>query len=267
MIITLEYEILTVKTADYEMDYLKFGHGDKTMVIVPGVSIKSVLLSAAAIVKQYELFKDDFTVYLFDRKKDINSTYPVDSMADDTLDAIKKAGLSDVYGLGISQGGMIMLSIALKDKALMKKLVLGSTISRDNEIVLDSINTWKRLASEHEGEKLCFDMFDRIYSEQFLKRYKKALAILARQCSDDDCERFQYVVDACTGFDVYERLPEITTQLYVIGAENDKAISAIGSYEIAQKTGCGIYMYDDYGHAVYDEAPDYKQRVMDFYKA
>lgn len=39
------------------------------------------------------------------------------------------------------------------------------------------------------------------------------------------------------------------------------------SKEIADILGCELYMYSDvYGHAVYDEAWDHKQRVLNFYE-
>ena len=37
--------------------------------------------------------------------------------------------------------------------------------------------------------------------------------------------------------------------------------------EIAEKLGCPIYLYGgEYGHCVFDEAPDYKQRMYHFFK-
>ena len=36
--------------------------------------------------------------------------------------------------------------------------------------------------------------------------------------------------------------------------------------EIAEKLNCPLYLYgEEYGHCVFDEAPDYKQRIYDFF--
>ena len=35
--------------------------------------------------------------------------------------------------------------------------------------------------------------------------------------------------------------------------------------EIADLLGCELHIYEDYGHAVYDEAPDYKERILEFF--
>lgn len=260
-----QYEIKTVKTEIYEMDYLTFGHGAKSFVIIPGVSLKSVMLSAPAIAKQYEMFTQDYTCYLFDRKKNMKAGYTVSDMARDTADAIKSIGLSDIYALGVSQGGMILLTMAVNEPDLFKKIVLGSTISRKNPVALESIDTWVELGKKRDFYTLSRDMFQRVYTESYLERYKRAFEMLSKMGSEEDCENFSIQAGACYGFDVYDRLDELKCDVFVIGSDDDKAVGSAGSYEIAQKLGCKIYMYKEYGHAAYDEAPDYKDRIKEFF--
>ena len=73
------------------------------------------------------------------------------------------------------------------------------------------------------------------------------------------------MVEACVGYDIYAELDRISCPVLVIGDKDDKVLGGAASVEIAEKLGCELYMYDGYGHAVYDEAPDYKQRLMDFF--
>ena len=40
--------------------------------------------------------------------------------------------------------------------------------------------------------------------------------------------------------------------------------TAKASVEIGEKLGCDIYMYSEYGHAVYDEAKDFNHQVYTF---
>ena len=56
----------TVKTDGFTMGYCRFGSGDKTLVMLPGLSVQSVLGSADAVADAYQMFTDDYTVYLFD---------------------------------------------------------------------------------------------------------------------------------------------------------------------------------------------------------
>ena len=53
-----------------------------------------------------------------------------------------------------------------------------------------------------------------------------------------------------------------------MGSEDDRVLGAEASRRIAEKLeghpGFIFHMYDGYGHAAYDMAPDYKQRILDF---
>ena len=54
--------------------------------------------------------------------------------------------------------------------------------------------------------------------------------------------------------------------MLVIGVEGDKVIPPSESVAVADKIGCELYMYGkEYGHCVFDEAPDYKQRLIEFF--
>ena len=70
-------QIETVRTDRFSMDYFKFGRGEKPFVIIPGVSVQSVMGSAELIAEAYKLFADDFTVYVFDRRKNLPEPQPV----------------------------------------------------------------------------------------------------------------------------------------------------------------------------------------------
>ena len=102
------------------MEHFKFGKGEKTLVILPGLSVQSVMASAKAIEKAYELLESDFTVYVFDRRKELPPDYSIDGMAADTAEAIAAAGLKRVSVFGASQGGMMALEMAAKRRINVK---------------------------------------------------------------------------------------------------------------------------------------------------
>jgi len=52
----------------------------------------------------------------------------------------------------------------------------------------------------------------------------------------------------------------------VIGGKQDKVVSEMASEEMAEKLGCEIYMYEELGHAAYEEAVDFNKRVLNFLK-
>ena len=76
--------IQTVKLDNSEMEYIRFWNWKKVFAIIPGLSLKSILLSEEAITASFSGFTNDFTVYLFDKVKDIFENYSIYDMAEDT---------------------------------------------------------------------------------------------------------------------------------------------------------------------------------------
>lgn len=260
-------EVLTAKANGIEMDYCSFGTGKRTFIIIPGLSLKSVMTSAGAVVHAYKMFAEDFTVYLFDRRKNVADSYSVREMASDTAEIMKSLGITDADIFGASQGGMIAQCLAVDYPELVHSIVLGSSCSRANERVKEICGEWCSLAEKHDVKSLNHSFFENIYSDAFLERYGKALAMFEEQGTPEECDRFVIFSQACIDFDIYGELEKIKCPVLVLGAENDKVLTREASEEISEKLGCECYIYEGYGHAVYDEAPDYKERIMNFLKS
>lgn len=260
-------EIRTVKTEHFEMDYFVFGEGKKNFVMIPGVSLEPVSKSAAAVAAAYDMFGRDFTVYVFDRIKDIREKYSIEEMAEDTAEAMKLAGIMDAYILGASQGGMILLCIARDHPELVNRGILASTAARTTEQGAATILKWRDLALSGDVEGINREMFSKLYTPEYIETYKDVFSQLEKQGSREDLEKLAVLLDACFRFDCRDTLDRIKTPMLVIGAENDMVFPPeILSREMAESLGCELYIYDKYYHAVYDEAPDYKDRIMAFFE-
>ena len=84
--------------------------------------------------------------------------------------------------------------------------------------------------------------------------------------TNEELDRFAVMARSCDKFDVYDELTKIKCPVFVIGARNDRVLNVVGSLEIAEKLNCELYIYENHGHGVFDEAPDIKQRMYDFLK-
>lgn len=85
--------------------------------------------------------------------------------------------------------------------------------------------------------------------------------------SPEDISRFIIQTEGIIGFDVYDELDQITCPVLVIGVEGDRVIPSACSVKMAEKLGCELYLYSsEYGHCVFDEAPDYKERLLTFFQ-
>ncbi|MCQ2478067.1 MAG: alpha/beta hydrolase [Clostridia bacterium] len=259
--------IYSVEFNGKKMNYIKFGSGKKILVMLPGMSVSYVTESESAIKSAYSDFCEDFTVYLFDRTSNMPSYYKIKDMATDTAEAMKTLSLKNAYLFGVSQGGMIAQVLAAYYPELVKKAVLGSTLSKQNEISADTFNTWIKLAKSGNRADLNNDCAKRVYSKEYYNKYKSIFELTADPGTDEQIKRYEILSKASLEFDFYGELDKIKCPVLVIGSYLDRVLSGIGSIEIAQKLSCEIFMYDGYSHAVYDEAPDYKEKVYDFFIA
>ena len=259
-------KIKTALTDGIEMDYFSFGSGSRIFVILPGLSISSVMLFAASIVNSYKDFSEEYTVYVFDRRKNIKSTYTVYDMAEDTAKVMKSLGISNAYIFGASQGGMMAQVIAVDHPELVKKLVLGSTLSRINSLACSVLSEWIHKAEQKDKRGFMQSTMSAMYSKNTYDMFIGSFLEMSDQLTDDEFNRFIIMAKASDGFDVYDRLSMIKAPVFVIGALGDKVLGSEASSEIADKLGCELYMYgNEYGHCVYDEAPDYKQKIKEFF--
>lgn len=264
--------IQSVVTSDFEMEYCTFGNGPKAFVIIPGLSLRSVLQSASSIETSYKIFKEDYTVYLFDRRKNMPEVYSVAEMAKDLACALKALNIQGADILGTSQGGMIAQHIAIENPELVNKLVLASSSSKAEPVQLEVIGHWTDLAREGKADELVADFIDNAFTPAFLQRYRRALLMMYRNLTVEELRRFAITSDACAGINTYDNLGKIQCPTFVIGAGLDHVVGYQASVKIAEKLKMEnvpyeFYTYEENGHAVYDEVKDYKERILNFLKA
>ena len=258
----------TVETDSFAMDYFRFGNGDKTLVMIPGLSVQSVMSSADAVAEAYRVMADDFTVYLFDRRKEVPATYSVHEMAQDTAEAFRALGLDHINLVGVSQGGMIAMDIAIHNPDLVENLVLGSTSARITEEEYATIDMWIRLAKAGDAEALYLAFGEAVYPEEVFRQYRDFLIEAAKTVTAEELDRFIILAEGIKGFDDLDALDDISCPILLIGSMDDQVLGAEATVQMAERLAgrpdFELYMYDGYGHAAYDTAPDFKERAAAF---
>lgn len=249
-----------------EVQYFSFGEGKQPFVILPGASIRPVILSRTAIEDGYAAFISNYTVYLFDYIKSVHEGSTIESIAGDIAKKMQELGIKNAYALGCSMGGMIAQCLAIDYPELVSKILLGSTIARPNELVSEVFKEWKELSLAGDVVGLNRAIQKENYSEEFYGKFKAAFQALETEGSPEEVARFVHVVEAMQKYDRYDELDKIKCKVFVMGSWSDNTVGGQASVEIAQKIKCPLYLYAKYGHCVYDEAPDYKERIELFFE-
>lgn len=258
----------TIQAENFAMDYLRFGNGARNLVIIPGVSVQSVLNYAEAITESYKLLTEDFTVYVLDRRKDMPESYSVYEMARDTAETIKVLKLDRVSLFGASQGGMIAMKIAVDHPELVESMILGSTAARVTEERFAVIDRWIQLAKAGKSEGLYLSFGEAVYPESVFEQSRGMMIEAAKTVTPEDLKRFITVSEGMKGFDVTGDLHKIACPVLVLGANDDRVLGSEASVQIMEslkgRPDCELFVYDGYGHAAYDLAPDYRERMLKF---
>lgn len=259
-----------VKTDSFEMEYCRFGKGDKTFVMIPGLSVQSVMGLSGAVEAGFVSMNDDYEIYLFDRRSHVPEGYSIFDMASDTAAAMKELGLKDVYLFGASQGGMIAMVMAIKYPELVKKLVLGSSSCYVDPDKCEVIDKWIELAEAKDSHKLYHEFGKNIYPANVYEKFKDYFTQAAGTVTDEELQKFVILAKAIRGFDVREELEKIQCPVMVLGAGDDVVLGEDAAENIAEhfkgRPDFVFYMYSGYGHAVFDTAPDYRKRLADFFE-
>ena len=108
-----------------------------------------------------------------------------------------------------------------------------------------------------------------IYPPEVFEQSRELLGQIAESVTEKDLARFVILAKSLGGFKVTDRLSSIACPVLVLGSEDDNVLGGKASVSIYEALGSGsdreIYMYNGYGHAVYDLAPDYKDRMTEFF--
>lgn len=256
----------TLKTSKIEIDYACFGYGNKNLILIPGLSLRGVKGAALSLAYMYRIFAKEYRVYVFDKRNNLPNNYTIEDLANDLAYVMEELHIEKADVFGVSQGGMIAQYLAINYPQLVNKLVLGVTASKTNDVIRSVINEWINMAENNEYDNMTRHMLEQLYSDTYLKKYKWLLPIASKLSKPKDFTRFITLAKACLTCNAYERLDEIKCPVLVLGGKKDNIVTGAASIEIAEKLKCEIYMYDNLGHAAYEEATDYNERIFKFLK-
>lgn len=256
----------SVKMKNHEIAYAKFGNGVKTMVIIPGLSLESVLKVAELVRVRYTKIFNDYTIYLLDRDKAIDEQTTLDDLADITAKAMIELEITDAYLIGLSQGGIICEFIAANYPKLVKKLALVSTTCKVSEENNKLFEKWKKSAEQYNTKELNKSFFKYVYSKEHIEANKNAFNQAAESLGNEkDCKRMSYQLMMLQNLDYSEIASKINCDTLVLGSKKDEIFLEGQQRDLAEKVGCKIYLFDGYAHAVYDETDELLEKVKEFY--
>lgn len=233
--------------------------------MLPGVSISSVLDSAAAVETAYQSFDGKYTIYLFEYPREYPDGEDITYIADILAEAIHRLELKNCYLLGASFGGMVGQVLLAEHPEHFVSAVLASTIAHLTEVSPKTISRWNTIAANKDVRTLNLAFYDAVYSDEYQIKFAEPIRKVLDNGNEKDCLIMAIHTEMMLRADLRAYDKKIKTPTFVIGATNDRVFSIEDVSEVADLIGCKSFFYEGSSHAVFDEEPDFKQRVLEHY--
>ena len=257
----------SVRLGSTEMDYVTFGRGKTTLIMLPGLGdgLRTVKGMAPNMALSYRKLGNRYRVYVFSRKNSLPADCSIGDMAADQAAAMEALGIERAHILGVSMGGMIAQLLAIDHPEKVDKLILTVTAAKTGLETADILFRWMALMEQGKYGEMMVDTAERSYSDAYLKKYRFMYPLLRRLGKPKDALRFMRQANACTNHDARKRLGEIKSPTLIIGGDRDKIVGSEAARELHEAIpGSECVIYKGLGHAAYEEAKDFQQLVLQF---
>jgi len=252
---------------DARMDYIRFGSGKRTLIILPGLGdgLTTVKGTALPMSLTYRLFSKDFTVYMFSRRQPLSVPCSTRDMAQDLIAAMDLLGITKADILGVSMGGMIAQHLAADHPERVSRLVLTVTCARPNPMLTGAVQQWVDMAHRGDHTSLMDSNVRLIYSGGYYRKNKWLVPVMGIITKPKSYERFLIQADACLRHNCFDRLKDISCPTLVICGGQDRVVGEVPSRELAEGIpGARLISYHQWGHGVYEEEPTFNETVLSF---
>lgn len=252
---------------DKSMDYVTFGKGKQSLVIIPGLGdgLQTVKGKAQLFSFSYRLLAKHYKIYVFSRINELRQGYTTRDMAADVAGAMEVLNLTSAYVMGISQGGMIAQWLAVDFPERVRKLILAVTTAKPNQLARERIEHWQKLSQSGNFRDLMLDIAQHSYTQKSYQKWRLLYHIMGRLGRMKDEKRIVIQSQSCLEHNSLEVLKEIHCPTLVLGALEDDVIGVKGSKELAKAiSGCQLLILKHSGHALYEENKAFQEAVCGF---
>ena len=175
---------------------------------------------------QMQVLTKKFKVLRFDTRGHGASSapegaYTLEQMADDVHGLFAELGIKRTHWMGLSMGGMIGETYALKYPGVFQSMVLADTTSRRSPNAEQMWGERVRMAREQGMEALVEGTLSRWFTEPYRQTHPQVMERIGNDIRSTPVAGFAGCCDAISKIDVLDRLQEIDCPALVIVGDQD----------------------------------------------
>lgn len=217
---------------------------------------------------QMEMLARSYRVLRYDTRGHGKSSapkgeYSLDMLADDLKALLDSQGIGQCHFTGLSMGGMIGQTFALKYPGVFKTLVLCDTTSR---YPAEAAALWAgriKTATEQGMKPLVESTLQRWFTEPFRKARPDVMASMSALIEGTPVDGYAGCCAALPKINTTHRLKDIAAPTAIIVGEQDGGTPVAMSQEMFQaKPGAELYIIKDASHISNVEKPEAFNKVL-----
>jgi 3-oxoadipate enol-lactonase len=162
-------------------------------------------------------------------------SYTLDQLAEDVKALLQALGISKTHFMGISMGGMIAQTLALKHPGILRSLILCDTSSRIPE---EALPIWQErigLAQKQGMDSLVAATMERWFTASFRKRSLPVLGKIRGMIRATPLKGYVGCSRAIMRLNLTERLGEIQLPTLIVVGEDDPGTPVSASQAIHEQ--------------------------------
>lgn len=224
--------------------------------------------------EQIAAFKDRYRILAYDTRGHGQSEapaglYTLDQLADDLKALLDTLHISRAHYCGLSMGGMIGQTFALKHPGIFSTLVLADTTSR---IPAEALPTWQdriRTAQEKGLRPLVEPTLARWFTEPYRKAAPQTMQRIGALIGTTPVAGYVGCCHAIPKINLTARLKEIRTPILIIVGEDDPGTPVAMSKEIHENApGSKLVILPKAAHlSNIEQSAAFNRALGDFLKA
>lgn len=200
-----------------------------------------------------------------------DEAYSIEMLADDTVGLMQSLGIESANIFGVSLGGMIAQSLALKYPEQVQKLILACTLPggfthgvkhEPHPQALVAFSPDEAINPKVRAEALAEIAFAPGFVDQHPDIINRLVEM--REAKPIDQTGLARRAGTVGDFEIYDQLPNIHHPTWVVTGEEDQLIDAENSRRLAaQIPGAKLTLYPNAGHMFWEESNTFMSDVLE----
>lgn len=250
-----------------KVNYVFEGTGDKTIVFVHGLSdsLDYWRVLSSRLNNEYKTLLYDIRGHGQSPLGD--EPFDIDMLADDLYDLLLKLNIKKASFVGLSLGGNIVLSFAIRYPDLVDKIILMSTFSENDDNLKGKFLEFRN-AIDISYEEFYDVIIRYVIPENLYRENREALEIIKMENAEkSNIEGIKNGIDAGINFNVTDDLSKIKCPaLILVGRDDDIITLELSEIMNSNIEDSRLIIFDDTKHnlLIGDNIPEILELVRQF---